>query len=182
LYDFATNLIFNSVAERKNNTNRNRIRSGSGWILSGKRIRSAKISAHYFNETAFALYETVENYAQNRLWFCWPGEEDIVFEIRQKRIVQYKLLWTLFMFREIFSERNELNPENQFDLEVFFSPSFTRNGVTIFMRVSNCRKEMSSHALFFSCLQFGILFLGIFELWQKPLTTLKYKLESFLLL
>jgi hypothetical protein len=57
-----------------------------------------------------------------------------------------------------------LYPENQFYLEVFFSPSFTRNGVTIFMRVSNCRKEMSSRALFFSCLQFGILFLGIFEL------------------
>jgi hypothetical protein len=50
--------------------------------------------------------------------------------------------------------------ENQFDL---FSPLFARNGVTIFMRVSNCIKEMSSRALFFSCLQFGILFLGIFE-------------------
>jgi hypothetical protein len=41
---------------------------------------------------------------------------------------------------------------------------------------------MSFHALFFSWLQFGILFLGIFELGQKPLTTLKYKLESFLLM
>jgi hypothetical protein len=50
------------------------------------------------------------------------------------------------------------------------------------MRVSNCRKEMSSRALFYSCLQFGILFLGIFELGQKPLATLKYKLESFLLM
>jgi hypothetical protein len=69
--------------------------------------------------------------------------------------------------------------ENQFDL---FSPLFARNGVTIFMKVSNCRKEMSSRALFFSCLLFGILFLGIFELGQKPLTTLKYKLESFLLM
>jgi hypothetical protein len=58
-----------------------------------------------------------------------------------------------------------LYPENQFDLEVFFSPLFARNGVTIFMRISNCRKEMSmsSRALFFSCLQFGILFLVIFE-------------------
>jgi hypothetical protein len=68
------------------------------------------------------------------------------------------------MFRQTVFERMSLYPENQFDLEVFFSPLFARNGVTIFMRVSNCRKEMSSHALFFSCLQFGILFLGIFEL------------------
>ena len=68
------------------------------------------------------------------------------------------------MFRQTVFERMSLYPENQFDLEFFFSPSFTRNGVTIFMRVSNYRKEMSSRALFFSCLQFGILFLGIFEL------------------
>jgi hypothetical protein len=122
LYDFATNLIFNSVAERKNNTNRNRIRSGSGWILSGKRIRSATIFAIYFNETAFTLYEIIKNYAQTRYDFCCPGEEGVVFEIRQKRFYSidfrghYKTC-----FEKLSANEMSLYPENQFDLKGFFS-------------------------------------------------------------
>jgi hypothetical protein len=99
-----TDLVFNSVAERKNNRKKpepNQIRNRFSSVGNGS--ASPQFLLFYFNETAFTLYEIIKKTMLKTAMFFVDQGRKMLFKKSDKK----RISWSLY-------------PENQFDLKVFF--------------------------------------------------------------